>query len=49
MALCTSVAADQQGKCMRLRVAHRADHRESITGVRHVQVSDEHVEIRCSK
>src|SRR5208282_6348614 len=25
------IAADQQRKCMGLRVAHRADHRESIT------------------
>jgi hypothetical protein len=31
-----------------MRVAHRADHRESITGVRHGQVSDKHVEILCS-
>jgi hypothetical protein len=33
---------------LRLEVTHRADHRESITWVGHVQVSDENIEIACS-
>ena len=43
-ALHVRVAADQQRKGIRLGVAHRGDHRETITRVRHVEVSYEHVE-----
>ncbi|SPF41898.1 hypothetical protein SBA1_400043 [Candidatus Sulfotelmatobacter kueseliae] len=37
------VAADKQRKRIRLRVAHRGDYRETVAGVRHVQVGDEYV------
>src|SRR5690348_8202767 len=33
---------------MRLGVAHRVDHRKTVTGVRHVEVSDEDVEALSS-
>src|ERR1700688_110630 len=33
---------------MWLGVAHRSDHRETITGVGHVQVRDQHIEGFCS-
>ena len=39
-ALHVGVAADQQRQCMRLGVAQRVDHRKTVTGVRHVEVSD---------
>jgi len=29
-------------------MAHRGDDREPITGIRHVQVSDKHIEAFCS-
>ena len=34
------VPADQQRKCLRLRMAHRGNYRKAITGVCHVEISD---------
>src|SRR5580704_7029586 len=38
------VATDQQRKRIRLGVAHRGDHCETIARIRHVQVGNEHIE-----
>jgi len=43
-ALHVRVATHDQRKSIWLGVAHRSDDRETISGVRHVQISDEYVE-----
>ena len=44
-ALHIGIAADQQRKSCRLGMPHRRNHRKSISGMRHVQVGDEHVKL----